>query len=108
MTITTSGVHYWPAFRFSDVGRKVLIDVAGTALQFNGATITFGYKAADGLFSPYLKLDGSPVTSVSRGGFEARIPRSKEVGIEVTVAVPASGGLTLDVVQAVDSAPTGS
>jgi len=102
MTITTTGVHYFTEdFR---PGRKVLIDIAGTTLQFNGATVAIGYKAADAEFSPCLKSDGTSVTITSRGGFELRVPRSGHVGISIT-GVPAVGGLTLDVIPAVDVPP---
>lgn len=104
MNITTLGVHYFPQAFFA--GRKVLIDVAGSPAQFNSATVTLGYKGVDGQFSPYLKADGSSLDITSRGGFEARVPRSGEVGISIDSA-PAAGGITLDVIHAVDM-PAGS
>ena len=94
MNITTSGIHYFTS-QFP-TGRKVIIDLAGTELQFNSATVTFGYKAIDGEFSPFLNTDGSAITTTSRGGFECAVPRSKEVGINIS-ATPGTGGLTMDV-----------
>jgi hypothetical protein len=102
MNLTTSGIHYFTeSFR---PGRKVLIDLAGTPTQFNGATATFGYKAADGSFSPFMNTDGTPITTTSRGGFEARVPRSGNVGVSLSIA-PAAGGLTLDVIHAIQMPP---
>lgn len=104
MNLTASGVHYFPEnFR---PGRKVLIDLAGTSGQFGGLTATFGYKAADGEFSPYLKADGTAVTTTSRGGFECRVPRDGHVGVSLS-GEPVSGGLILDVIHAIDM-PAGS
>jgi hypothetical protein len=104
MNLTTSGIHYFPEPFFP--GRKVLIDLSGSTGQFNGLTATFGYKAADGEFSPFLKGDGTPVTTTSRGGFEARVPRSGSVGVSLAAA-PDAGGLTLDVINSVEM-PAGS
>lgn len=102
MNLTTTGIHYFdPSF---PAGRKVLIDLAGTELQFNAITATVGYKAADGEFSPCLQTDGSPVTISSRGGFEMRVPRSGFVGVSLS-GVPGEGGLTLDVIGAIDMVP---
>lgn len=104
MNLTTSGVHYFTeTFR---PGRKVLIDLAGDAGQFNGATATFGYQAGDDEFSPFLKADGSAVTTTSRGGFECRVPRSGKVGVSLSGA-PGAGGIDLDVIHAIDM-PAGS
>jgi hypothetical protein len=104
MNITTSGVTYFgESFR---PGRKVLIDLAGTSVQFGSRTVTFGYKSADGEFSPFLKADGGAVTTTSRGGFECRVPRSGQVGVSLSGA-PGTGGLTLDVIHAIDM-PAGS
>lgn len=97
MTIITSGVHYFDKqFR---PGRRVLFDIAGTTEQFDGATITIGYKGADLEFSPCLKPDGTSVTITSRGGFGILVPRSGTVGISLSAA-PAAGGIIFDVIQA--------
>jgi hypothetical protein len=104
MNLTTIGTHYFT--QTFTPGRKVLIDLSGTEVQFNGLTATFGYEAADGEFSPYLMAGGSPVATTSRGGFEVRVPRNGRVGVELSAA-PAAGGLTLDVIVAVDM-PVGS
>ncbi len=102
MNLTTSATHYFTENFFP--GRKVLIDLSGSPEQFGGLTATFGYKAADGLFSPFLKGDGTPVTTTSRGGFECRVPRSGQVGVSLSAA-PAGDGLTLDVIAAVEMPP---
>jgi len=100
MRIAAAGEYFFPkVFR---AGRKVLIDVAGTVEQFNGASVTIGYKAADGEFSPCVKSDGSAVTITSRGGFEVRVPRSGLVGISLSAA-PTAGGITLDVIAGLET-----
>lgn len=104
MNITTSGIHYFQ--QTFHLGRKVLLDLAGTPEQFGGTTATIGYKAADGGFSPCLKADGTAVTITSRGGFELRVPRNGLVGVSIDID-PAAEGLTLDVIPAVDM-PAGS
>lgn len=102
MNITASGVSYFD--KSFPAGRKVLIDLAGSSEQFNGITATFGYKAADGEFSPFVMPDGTPIATTSRGGFEVRVPRSGLVGVKLSYG-PALDGLILDVIPAVDMPP---
>lgn len=102
MNLTVTGIHYFTENFFP--GRKVLVDLSGTPEQFDGLTATFGYKAADGAFSPFLKGDATPVTTTSRGGFECRVPRSGQVGVSLSAA-PAGDGLVLDAIAAVEMPP---
>jgi hypothetical protein len=102
MNITTIGIHYFTQPHYP--GRKVLLDLAGTAEQFGGLTATIGYQAADGEFSPCLKADGTVVSITSRGGFEMRVPRSGRVGVSLSAA-PVGTGLVLDAIPAVDMTP---
>ena len=95
MDISTNATHYFPTS--FQAGRRVILDVCG---DFGGGTVTPGYKAADGAFSPVLKADGNPVTITSRGGFELRVPRSGTVGI--TLAQSTGAALGLDVIAAVE------
>jgi hypothetical protein len=98
--ITTNGIYFFPQAFAS--GRKVLMDLCGT---FGGATVRPGFRAADGQFSPYLGIDGSTPLEVSgRGGFEARVARNNQVGVEVLNA-GAETSIILDVIPAVDMPP---
>lgn len=80
-TITAAGTYFW-GVEF-DSGKVVTIDVAGDDTAFNGATITLGYKAIDGEFTAYHTTDGETVSLTSRGGFDVRVPRQGQVGIQV-------------------------
>jgi hypothetical protein len=99
MDILTNDTHYFPESFFP--GRKAILDVSGTS--FGGGTVTPGFKAADGSFSPFLQQDGTPITITSRGGFEVRVPRSGILGITLTLATDPA--IVLDVIAAVDMTP---
>lgn len=100
MNLTTNATHYYPeAFR---PGRLALLDISGT---FGGATVTPGYKAADGAFSPYLQPDGSSTIAITaRGGFQVRVPREGQIGVTITGATGTTA-IVFDVIPAVDMPP---
>ena len=99
MNISTNAVHFFP--QPFQAGRSVIIDVCGSS--FGSGTVTPGFMAADGAFSPFLQDGGSPVTMTSRGGFEVRVPRSGVVGISLTDSTLAA--IVLDVIAAVIMTP---
>lgn len=99
MNITTTGIHYLDTF-FSP-GSSVLLELAGTATQFGGLECTFGFKGADGQFTPYLKGDGTAVKTTSRGGFRVDVPRSGQVGVSLSQAPVVDGANTALILDAV-------
>ena len=79
-------------------GSLAIMDICGT---FGGGTVTPGFKAADGSFSPFLQTDGSAIAITSRGGFQVRVPRSQILG--VTVAGATSPSIIVDIIPAVNT-----
>lgn len=102
MNISTNAIHYFP--QPFQAGRLCLLDVSGT---FGGASVTPGYMAGDGQFTPNRAPDGSASVAITtRGGFEVRTFREGKVGIQVTGGTWAEGEhLVLDVIAAVDMPP---
>lgn len=101
MDISTNGTFVFDqAFK---PGRLVIMDICGP--NFGGATVTPGFVAGDGDFSPYLQADSTPVTLTARGGFQVRVPRDGRVGIKVENGSEQGVSIVLDVIHAVDMPP---
>ena len=99
MNISTNATHYYP--QSFQAGRRVIIEICGA--DFSGGTVTPGFKAADGEFSPFLKSDGTAITTTTRGGFEVRVPRSGVLGI--TLEGGTNPAIVLDIIHAVEMPP---